>query len=101
MTHPFHPLRGHEFELIEIVVIGGIGLVHYTTDDGTMRTIRQTFTNAASVDPFARVAAGRSAFRVPDLLALAELLEGLDGEEGIARESDPGAGTVKEILRHV
>ena len=101
MTHPFHPLNGLEFELIEITSIGRIGLVHYTTDDGTMRTIHQAFTNAATVDPFVLVAAGRSAFRVLDLLALAELLEGLDGEGGTARESDPGTGTVKEILRHV
>ena len=101
MTHPFHPLHGREFELIEITLMLGTGLVHYTADDGTVRTIRQAFTNAATVDPFAQVAAGRSAFRVLDLLALAELLEGLDGEGGTARESDPGTGTVKEILRHV
>ena len=52
----------------------GLGLVHYTADDGTLRTIRQAFTSAAAVDPFARVAAGRSAFRVLDLLAVAALL---------------------------
>ena len=101
VTHPFHPLRGREFELIEIVPIAGIRLVHYAADDGTMRTIRQAFTSARAVDPFARVAAGRSAFRVLDLLALAALLDGLDGDGGTERESDPGAETVKEILPHV
>ena len=72
----------------------GVGLVHYTADDGALRTIRQAFTSAAAVDPFARVAAGRSAFRVTDLLALAALLDSLDGDGG-------GAEAVKEILPHL
>ena len=79
----------------------GVGLVHYTADDGTLRTIRQAFTSAAAVDPFARVAAGRSAFRVSDLLALGALLDSLDGDGCAVRETDGGAETVKEILPHV
>ncbi len=55
----------------------GVGLVHYTADDGALRTIRQVFTSVAAAEPFARVAAGRSAFRVSDLLALGSLLAGL------------------------
>ncbi len=79
----------------------GVGRVHYTADDGTLRTIRQAFTSAAAVDPFARVAAGRSAFRVSDLLALAALLDSLDGDDGAGREGGSGTGTVKEILPRV
>ncbi len=79
----------------------GVGLVHYTADDGSLRTIRQAFTSAAPVDPFAKVAAGRSAFRVLDLLALAALLDSLDGDGRAGREADDGAETVKEILPHV
>ena len=71
-----------------------IGLVHYTADDGALRTIRRAFTSAAEVDPFVRVAAGRSAFRVVDLLALAALLDSLDEDDGRAEG-------VKEILPHV
>ncbi len=48
-----------------------------------------------------RVAAGRSAFRVSDLLALAALLDSLDGDDRSMRERDGGAETVKEILPHV
>ena len=87
--------------MVEIASVMGVGLVHYTADDGTLRTIRQAFTSAAAVDPFARVAAGRSAFRVSDLLALAALLDSLDGDGGAGREGDGGAGTVKEILPHM
>ena len=79
----------------------GVGLVHYTADDATLRTIRQAFTSAAAVDPFVRVAAGRSAFRVSDLLALAALLDSLDGDARTMRENDGGAETVKEILPHM
>ena len=101
MTHPFHPLHGREFELIETTSVLGVGLVHYTADDRTLRTIRQAFTSAAAVDPFVRVAAGRSAFRVSDLLALAALLDSLAGDDRTMRESDGGAETVKEILPYV
>ncbi len=101
VTHPFHPLHGREFELIEITSILGVGQVHYTADDGTLRTIRQAFTSAAAVDPFVRMSAGRSAFRVSDLLVLAALLESLDGDACTGRESDGGAEAVKEILPNV
>ena len=79
----------------------GVGWVHYTGDDGVLRSIRQAFTSAAALDPFVGVAAGRSAFRVSDLLALAALLDSLDGDGRAGRESDGGAETVKEILPHV
>ena len=76
----------------------GVERVHYMADDGTLRTIRQAWTSAAAVDPFVKVAAGRSAFRVSDLLALAALLDGLGGDDCAGRGPDGGAGTVKEIL---
>ena len=101
MTHPFHPLHGREFELIEVRTALGVEWVHYTGDDGTLRTIRLAFTSAAAVDPFVRVAGGRSAFRVSDLLALAALLDSLDGDRRAGRETDGGAEVVKEILPHM
>ncbi len=79
----------------------GVGLVHYAADDGTLRTVRQAFTSVAAVDPLAKVAAGRSAFRVSDLLALAALLDSLDGDDCAGGETDGGAETVKEILPNV
>jgi len=79
----------------------GVWWVHYVADDGRLRTVRQAFTDAADVDPMVRAAAGRSAFRVSDLLALAALLDSLDGDSCAGREADGGAETVKEILPHV
>ena len=101
MTHPFHPLHGREFELVETKPVMGVGYVHYTGDDGALCSIRRAWTSVASDDPFVRVGSGRSAFRVSDLLALGALLASLDGDGRTAREADGGAETVKEILPHV
>lgn len=79
----------------------GVGLVYFTGDDGTRQTIPQAFTGLTAVDPFVKVAAGRSAFRISDLLALAALLDGLDGGGRTTMEADGGTETVKEILPHV
>ena len=79
----------------------GVEWVHFTADDGRLRTIRQAFTSAAAVDPFVKVAAGRAAFRVPDLLVLAALLNVLDGGSAVGKAAVGRPGTVKEILPHV
>ena len=101
MTHPFHRLHGREFELVETMAVVGVEWVHYTGDDGALRTIRQAWTSVDGEDPFVRVAAGRSAFRVSDLLALAALLDGLD-EDGRGGKGAVGeTNTVKGVLPHV
>ena len=76
----------------------GVEWIQYTGEDGTLRTIRQAWTNAATVDPFVRMAAGRSPFRVSDLLALAALLDELGGDECAEGEAGGGASGVKGIL---
>ena len=74
ITHPFHPLRGREFELIQIKLCWGIDRVYYTGEDGALRHVPVGWTSVATTDPFVSVARGRSAFRVEDLLALAEAI---------------------------
>ena len=101
MTHPFHPLHGREFPLVEIKPTMGVERVHYTGDDGVVRSIRRAWTSVACEDSFVRVGSGRSAFRVSDLLALASLLAGLDGDDGAGKEAEGGAGTVKGIFPNV
>ena len=86
---------------MEIRSIMGVGWVYYIADDGAVRPIRQSFTTAAAVDPFVTVSAGRSAFRVSDLLELAGLLDSLDGVDCAGNEGDEGAKSVKEIMPHV
>ena len=101
MTHPFHPFHGREFDVIEILPVMGVGLIHYTADDGELGRIPQGFTSAAAVDPFVKVSAGRSAFRVSELLELAALLDVLDGDDGAPEAGAGGARAVKEIMPHV
>ena len=51
--------------------------VFFFADDGQLRSIPAGFTDVDPPDPFVFVSAGRAAFRVEDLLALADLLDGL------------------------
>ena len=43
MTHPFHPLHGREFQLVEIKPTMGMELVHYTGDDAVLRSMRRAW----------------------------------------------------------
>jgi hypothetical protein len=78
ITHPFHPLRGEEFELIRYHRSwGGTGKVDGRTADGQRISFPLSWTNAGVGDPFLAIAQGRSYFRVDDLLRLAALLDDL------------------------
>jgi hypothetical protein len=51
--------------------------VFFFDEDGVQRSLPRAWTDAADVDPFVALAAGRSPFRVDDLVALAGLIDGL------------------------
>ena len=74
MTHPFHPWAGREFDLIGVRQTWGEDRVFFFEGDGVQRSLPRAWTDAADVDPFVVIAAGRSALRVADLLALVELV---------------------------
>ncbi|WOH75732.1 DUF5372 family protein [Bradyrhizobium sp. NDS-1] len=82
ITHPFHPLNGHAFELICRRRHWGEDRVVYAGADGRLCTIASAFTNIDPPDEFRLVAAGRAAFRTADLLALCYALDGLAGRLG-------------------
>jgi hypothetical protein len=63
--------------------------VFFLDEEGTQCSLARGWTDAGDRDPFVVLAAGRSALRVEDLLALVELLDGV-GRCG-------GNGCVKEI----
>ena len=79
MTHPFHPWHGREFVFVGVRQTWEEDRVFLLDADGTQRSLPSAWTDAAAPDPFVVVAAGRSAFRVADLLAVAALLDGLRG----------------------
>ena len=75
--HPFHPLRGREFELVDYRQSWGEDWLFFHDDTGRLISIRAGWTDVGDVDPFVEVAAGRAHFRVADLVRLVGLIEGL------------------------
>jgi hypothetical protein len=51
--------------------------VYFHDAKGQMQSILASCTDAAGVDPFVEIAAGRSLFRYEDLVRLADLVERL------------------------
>jgi len=79
VTHPFHPWRGRELVFVVARRAWGEDRVFFLDGGGVQRSLPRAWTDMAEVDPFAVMAAGRSPFRVEDLLALVELIGGLRG----------------------
>lgn len=72
--HPFHPLRGQQFDLIEVRQCWGLERVYYHDEQGRLARMPAEWTTAVEPDPYVVVSAGRSLFRVGDLLRLVELI---------------------------
>ena len=53
--------------------------VYFHDDNGRLVSLPASWTSVLPPDPFVALSAGRSAFRVQDLLELARLLRGLRG----------------------
>ncbi len=75
VTHPFHPLRGLEFRFAYSKHCWGLDRVFCEGEDGKMQSFPTAWTNFVPQDAFVTVSAGRSAFRVTDLLKLADFLD--------------------------
>jgi hypothetical protein len=75
ITHPFHPLRGAEYELVTRKLTWGEDRVFYYDPNGKLKSLLSNVTDVVSADAFECISAGRSAFRVDDLLELRRLLE--------------------------
>jgi hypothetical protein len=82
VTHPFHPWAGRAFVFVAERQTWGEKRVFFLDEDGTQRSLPSRWTSVAAPDPFVVVAAGRSPFRVVDLLDVAALIDGLGGPEG-------------------
>ena len=77
ITHPFHPLVGQKFEIVERRAIRTHDLVFYLDASGCLRSIGASCTNLVTPDPVVVIGAGRAHFRVVDLLALRRIVEDL------------------------
>jgi Family of unknown function (DUF5372) len=72
--------------------------VFFLLDDGTLTSVPTAWTDAAEPDVFVTVAAGRSLFRVEDLLALAELIDGQRPASGPRR---PCKANFADVVRSI
>jgi Family of unknown function (DUF5372) len=75
ITHPFHPLRGTEYELVTRKVTWGEDRVFYYESSSKLKSLMTNVTDMVPADAFDRVSAGRSAFRMDDLLELRRLFD--------------------------
>jgi hypothetical protein len=81
-------MHGREFELVEYRTAWGEDKVFFVGDDGSVKACPATWTDILPADPFAVISAGKSLFRVNDLLRLASLIEHLDS--GVKEKKDDG-----------
>jgi hypothetical protein len=77
ITHPFHPLRGAEYELVTRKRTWGEDRVFYFDPKGKLKSLFASVTDVVTPDAFDRISAGRSSFRVDDLLELRLLVDRL------------------------
>jgi len=70
---------GREFVLVGVRQAWGEDRVFFFDEDGTQRSLPTGWTDAVAPDPFVELSGGRSALRVMDLLALADVLDALGG----------------------
>ena len=74
ITHPFHPLHGREYELVSYRQAWGEHRIYFHEESGRLVLIPAAWTDAVAGDPFVEIAAGRSHFRLVDLLRLVDLV---------------------------
>lgn len=77
VTHRFHPWFGRRFVFVGVRQTWSEDRVFFLDDNGFQRSLPVGWTDATEPDLFVEFAAGRSPFRVQDLLALVALIDGL------------------------
>ncbi|MGH8138970.1 MAG: DUF5372 family protein [Steroidobacteraceae bacterium] len=74
VTHPFHPLNGQEFTLIDQRKAWGEDRVYFYDSAGTLRHLPSGWTSVSTEDAPAALSAPRAHFRTVDLLQLVALI---------------------------
>jgi hypothetical protein len=75
VTHPFHPLRGQEFEFVKRQRNWRQDRVYFYDREGEVVGLPAEWTDVVAGDPFVVVSAGRAPFHLQALVELAELVE--------------------------
>jgi hypothetical protein len=78
ITHPFHPLYSRTFKIIKCQRLQGRNYFVFIDHNGKKSIVPIAWTDASKEeDAFVIVSAGRSYFRVQDLLRLSDLVRNL------------------------
>jgi hypothetical protein len=77
IVHPFHPGRGRQLTIVTIRHNWGEELLYYRNQEGKLIPVPARWTDRVAPDPVVAISAGRSPFRLEDLLELARLVEAL------------------------
>jgi hypothetical protein len=81
IVHPFHPLCGQPLLLVTIRRNSGEDMLYYYHDPkGVLVSVPVRWTDRVAPDPVVTVSAGRSPFRLEDLLELARLVAAREQE---------------------
>jgi hypothetical protein len=75
ITHPFHPLSGKQFDLVEHRCSFGVSYLFFHDDCGALREIPAIWTDFVRGDAWVEVAAGRSPLHAECLLELADWVQ--------------------------
>jgi hypothetical protein len=75
ILHPFHPYNNIKFEIDCVKRIAYESRVFFFNTKGRKSSVPLHWTDIGPEDPFVVVSAGRSLFRVEDLLGLARIIE--------------------------
>jgi hypothetical protein len=79
IIHPFHPYKDIEFEIDHVKRIAYESRVFFFNTKGRKSSVPLYWTDIGPQDPFVAVSAGRSLFRVADLLGLVRLIGEING----------------------
>ncbi|MBY0462286.1 MAG: Y4bD/Y4pK family protein [Alphaproteobacteria bacterium] len=83
VVHPFHPLYGQEYKLIDVRHLWGLKRVYYYEDGhASPKSLPLSWTSLQLPDSFVICAQERSPFRVQDLIELASLLKKILSSQG-------------------
>ena len=77
VVHPFSPLNGKRYEVIEHMVTWGEDRVLCIDENGETRLILTSWTDYLPVDPFIQVSNGTADFKYDDLQLLAQFLRAI------------------------
>ena len=82
IIHPFHPLLNKEFEIHSIKTPHGERRVYFYNSEGHIASVPLEWTDVEPPDPFVVISAGRSFFRIKDILRLVHLVDEIKKEGG-------------------